>query len=192
MKQILCLFVLGCVLVLAPLGAAADSALPSVGGALPEFSLAVPEGKEFRHDLGLEPPGKGDFSVSQIDARIVIIEIFSMYCPYCQKEAPAVNRLYEAVEGDPALKGRVKLIGIGVGNSAFEVGFFRKTYNVPFPLFSDGDFAVHKKLGEPRTPFFIAVEIRDDRSTRIVHTHLGSLKGPEQYLETLLKLTEVK
>ena len=37
--------------------------------------------------------------------------------------------MFRKIESDDKLKGKVKLIGIGVGNSTFEVAHFKKFYN---------------------------------------------------------------
>jgi len=166
------------------------AAPPAVGGQLPDFFLAAPRESAEKAYLGLS--GSGNFRVPQVKARTVVIEIFSMYCPYCQKEAPNVNRLYERIEADPALKGKIKLIGIGVGNSAFEVGIFRKRYNIPFPLFPDGDFAVHKLLGEVRTPYFIGLAILPDGSQRVIHSRLGAFESVDKFLDELVKASDLK
>ena len=85
--------------------------------------------------LGLT--GSGTFKITQVKAQAVLIEIFSMYCPYCQKDAPGINELFQAIEENAEMKGRIKIIGIGAGNSAYEVGVYKKKYNVPFPLIPD-------------------------------------------------------
>ncbi len=55
----------------------ADSQPPAVGGVLPEFALPVPKADE--HQLYLGVAGKDSFTIPEIKADIVIIEIFSMY-----------------------------------------------------------------------------------------------------------------
>lgn len=55
----------------------ADSQPPAVGGVLPEFSLSVPKNDDHQRYLGVA--GKEAFSIPEIKANVVIIEIFSMY-----------------------------------------------------------------------------------------------------------------
>ena len=55
----------------------ADTQPPAVGGVLPEFSLPVPQNNDHQSYLGVA--GKEDFSIPEIKAEVVIIEIFSMY-----------------------------------------------------------------------------------------------------------------
>ena len=163
---------------------------PVKGDVLPNMEITVPQNAIDRSYLGLE--GSGTFTIPQIKATIVIVEIFSMYCPYCQKEAPEINRLYSIIEGNADLKDKIKLIGIGAGNSSFEVGVFKKNYNVPFPLFPDEDFSIHKCIGEVRTPYFLGVKINDDGTHRIFYSQLGKFKGAEPFLELMLQVSGLK
>jgi len=185
MKKILVLIMVTAV-VLAGSPAAAQSAQPKPGDKLFDFTLPVPADRADRTYLGLSGWGK-TFKMADIKANLVLIEILSMYCPFCQKEAPLVNQLYEAIEKDPALKGRIKIIGIGAGNSAYEVEVFRKRYNVPFPVFPDADYDIHKKCGEVRTPFFIAVRLNPDGTQDVTYARLGGFGEIPAFLETLKK-----
>ena len=49
---------------------------PAVGGVLPEFDLSVPKSNEHQKYLGVA--GK-TFTIPEIKAEVVIVEIFSMY-----------------------------------------------------------------------------------------------------------------
>jgi len=173
-------------LVLSGSTAAAQSAQPKPGDKLFDLTLPVPADRADRNYLGLSGWGK-TFKMADIKANLVLIEILSMYCPFCQKEAPLVNQLYEAIEKDPALKGKIKIIGIGAGNSAYEVEVFRKRYNVPFPVFPDPDYDIHKKCGEVRTPFFIAVRLNPDGTQDVTYAKLGGFGEIPAFLETLKK-----
>src|SRR5512139_2937148 len=158
---------------------------PVKGEQLPTVNLPVPKNADEKSYLGF--PSSGFFKIPQIRSKVVIVEIFSMYCPYCQKDAPGINELYTLIENDPDLKGKIKLIGIGAGNTPFEVGVYKKNYTVPFPLFPDQDFTIHKACGEVRTPYFIVVRINEDGSHLIVHSQLGEYPGAKPFLELVLK-----
>jgi peroxiredoxin len=179
MTILACLSFLG----LVPAQAAGDP--PAVGGRLPDLVLPVPQDAAEKAYLGLRT---GDtFRIPQIAADLVIVEIFSMYCPYCQKEAPRVNELYDLISKRANLRSRIKMIGIGAGNSVFETKVFKDQYQVPFPLLPDGDFTIHKLVGEVRTPYFIAIETRSDGWHRVLYSSVGGIEDPQKFLDFLLK-----
>jgi len=93
---------------------------------------------------------------------------------------------------DPKLKDRVKLIGIGAGNSTYEVDVFRKKYQIPFPLFEDGDFVIHKQVGEVRTPYFIGVKISKGKPAQVFFSQLGDFQNPESFMDRILKSAGIR
>jgi peroxiredoxin len=168
---------------------AADSP-PAEGSVLPEFTLPAPGSQEESGYLGIQ--GQSAFKVPQVKAEVVILEIFSMYCPYCQKEAPRVNELYALIKARNDLKDKIKLIGIGAGNTPFEVSLFKTKYNVPFPLLPDADFRLHKILGQTRTPYFIAVRINRDDSSKVIYSKLGGIGEPAELIDLLTRRAGLK
>lgn len=154
----------------------------AVGTAFPDVPLIGPLSPELAASLGLASP-KGPTPISQVDADVLVVEVFSMYCPFCQREAPNINAL-QALIDKQNLGGRIKLIGIGAGNSDTEVEIFRKKYHVPFALFSDSSFAVHQRIGQVGTPFFYVLR-KKPGGYDIVHTHLGVIHSPADFLATV-------
>ena len=154
------------------------------GTVLAPIKLPVPQDSTAKNYLGLA--GEGSFALSQIKAQVVMIEIFNMYCNNCQREAPRVNEFYQLMSKDPNLKGKIKMIGIGVGNTPLEVDVFKKTYAVSFPLFPDTDYAIHKAIGEVRTPYFIGVKINTDGSLNVFLAKEGGFQDPAQFLKQIV------
>jgi peroxiredoxin len=170
---------------------AAENSPPKVGGAFPEIELLKPNNSAYLKYLGLSSGGNS-FKVNQIKTKVAIIQIYSMYCPYCQAEAPNVNRLYASIESNPALKDKIKIIGIGAGNSQFETGIYKKKYTVAFPLIPDANFKIHKTVGEVRTPYFIAVTLDGAKPPKVIYSKLGALENNDLFLAQIVKSAGLK
>ena len=103
-----------------------------------------------------------------------------------------MDELYEKIQKNPSLKTKIKLIGIGAGNNDAEVNVYKDTFKVPFPLFTDDDFAVHKALGQVKTPYFIGVTIHQDGSHEVFYSELGAFKKADDFLKLMVKLSGLK
>jgi peroxiredoxin len=159
--------------------------IPAEGSAFPDITLPAPDKTGEKGYLGLT--GKGSFRLSQIKADVIIVEIFSMYCPYCQKEAPNVNELYNLIDKRTALKDKMKIIGLGAGNTPFEVNVFRDRYDIRFPLFPDESFSIHQAVGEVRTPYFFVLKMAPGGLNKIVYSRVGSIHDPGSFLDMVIK-----
>ncbi len=165
-------------------GNSASHPLP-IGSTMPDLLLRGELSSKHQKHLGLSGPSPRH--LAEINARTVILVAFSMYCPHCQREAPVLNELNALIESR-GLAGEVKLIGVGVGNSDFEVQVFRDKYATTFPLFSDPDFTVNKEIGEVGTPFFYVLAMDPEKKEiRVAKTLLGRMESADVFLGQALK-----
>lgn len=137
-----------------------------------------------RNYLGIETTG--NFALSDIQTQILIIEVFSMYCPHCQREAPNVNQLYRSISEDPNLQNRIKLIGIGVRNTTYEVNHFRQSFHVPFPLFPDRSRDLARRLDVRETPTFIGFVWENGKPRRFLHAP-GRMGKVDDFLADVIR-----
>jgi thiol-disulfide isomerase/thioredoxin len=154
--------------------------------ALAQIKLTIPADPSVRNYLGLKRES-GQISLSEVNADILIIEIFNMYCPYCQLHAPMANKLYQTIRNRKDLKDRVKLIGIGISNSPYEVNIFRQKYSVLFPLFDDKNGSVLDAIPEIRTPHYFAIKKGSGSSIDVFFSKQGPYKDDTIFLDTILK-----
>jgi len=154
---------------------------------LPALSLTVPENEGFRKYLGLTGAAGDAFDIADIKADIVLIELFSMYCPYCQAEAPMINQLNDLALLMQEKGVRVRIVGLGASNTQFEVEYFRDTYDVQFPLFPDKNLQMYKDLKGEGTPGFVGCRLKEGEKPQIVLRQSGGFESPDSFLEQLLK-----
>jgi thiol-disulfide isomerase/thioredoxin len=160
---------------------------PAEGDMFPELNLPLPQEMNEREYLKV---AKGPFLLSQVDSEVLIVQIFSMYCPHCQKEAPNVNVLYEAITTRPEIKSRIKVLGIGAGNSSYEVSAFRDCFKIAFSLIPDEDMTVYTRLGRVGTPYFFVLW-KKPGGWQVVYSKAGSIGDPKTFLELVCARTGI-
>lgn len=153
--------------------------------AFPDLALSGPLTDAQKAYLGVTA---NPFRLSEIKADILFIEGYSMYCPICQQDAPALNELFQKLgKADP--EGRIRVIGLGLGNTEFETRFYQDKFSVPFPLFKDEDYAIHKALGEPVAPTYYIVRISGP-APELLYEAEGALA--RDIFETILTLAKAQ
>lgn len=182
---------LAALLALMIFAAPALAAKPKAGDTLPDLEIRDAVQPADAAYLGLAP-GIKSYRLSQIKAEALLINVFSMYCPRCQTDAPAMNRLFERLKADPAAKN-LKFLGIGAGNSPFEVGFFRKKTQSPIPMFQDANYALHKALSNVGTPsFFVLRPQPGGKGFDITYFLEGFEEDQEAFYRDVLRAAGIK
>jgi len=157
---------------------------------LENLRLFVPEDAQMRAYLGIKEKS-GQISLDKIKTDILIIEIFSMYCPHCQKHAPVANEFYQAIESNKDLRNKIRMIGIGVGNSPYEVGFFKEKYSPPFPLFDDRNSAVVNSFSGIRTPHYFGLKMKADSTFEVFYSKAGGYTDAAEFLAMMVELSGI-
>jgi len=160
-----------------------DIPLIQVGDKFPATELASPQLKTYRIYLGI--PDKPGFYLKEVKADIMIVEFMNRFCLHCQQQAYLMNRIYKTINKDPALNGKVKMLGIGVGNNRTQLEHFRQEKKTPFPLIPDREFVAFENIGYPGgTPFTIIVK-KENGEFIVKDTHLGLIEKSREYLDKI-------
>jgi thiol-disulfide isomerase/thioredoxin len=179
MAAVLCLFFL-------TLPAGADLA---VGQRFPDLTFSGTLSEADRDYLGLVQPGP--FKLKNIQARYVLLDIFSNSCPHCILAAPGVNRLFRLIQQNPKLRSGdglpvLKMMGVGFYGKPGEMEAWRIKRDVRFPLIPDPKAEVGKALDIPGTPTYVVL----DRQGRVVFMHAGEMGNPANFLRKIMASLE--
>jgi peroxiredoxin len=163
---------------------------PGSNRGIPTIELPIPANEQAKSYLGLS--GAGNFKIGQIKAPVLIIQVYSYYCPHCQKSASQVNDLFRLIQGRPDIKEKIKMIGVGVGNSAYEIDSYRKRYNVPFPLFPDVSNEFSLQIGAKGTPTFIGLKVNSKGIQEHFYFLEGGFQDINKFLDEIVRLSGLK
>ena len=155
-----------------------------LGIPFPELTFKQTLSSKDQKDLGLSKAET--FSIKDIDADVLIVEYLSIYCYSCQLQAPIFNKLYSVIEQDANLRAKVKIIGIGAGNSQREVEHYRKEKDIPFPILPDPKFKAYESIGNAGgTPFTILIRKTEKGKMLVLSHHLGLMREYEDFLQKI-------
>ena len=95
------------------LGFAESDARPRKGSQLPRLVLNAPASPQAC--AYLDVAASQPFTLSDVDADLILLEIIGIYCPQCHQQRPHINRLYHRVQKTPDLAKKIKFLGIAAG-----------------------------------------------------------------------------
>jgi thiol-disulfide isomerase/thioredoxin len=147
----------------------------------PDLRLPAPKASEAKA-LGL--PSAAAFRLSELNAEVAILVLGGYFCAPCREEAPRLAELSRIV-ADRGLSRRVVLLGIMAGDSAELTARFRKDFAVPYPLFPDPFYELHRALGSPAVPQIYALRL--GRKLELVLAKSGGFREtPAKFLDLVL------
>lgn len=158
-----------------------------LSGSYAKIEFASPDEVEDLGYLGLAADNPA-FSISEIKADIIIIEIVTAYCPHCGGKTSSLNEVYNLIETS-SYSDRIKIIGIGMSNSERELELFKEKYNIPFPLFADPENKMYAVLGRINLPHWVVLKSDHNGGIKEVYSLSQELPEPKSFLDLVLEKT---
>lgn len=137
-------FILACAFVSATLSAlSASPRLPA------SFSA------EQRTQLGLEASEQPDFGLEELTETRLVLVLFDLYCPVCQKSAENLRQLHVALtEQFP----NTPMLAVGSGDTPLEAATFARKFELAMPVTSDRERALASAFDASKTPAVLLLE----------------------------------
>ena len=150
---------------------------PGEKESLVKFTIPSPDSAQTQTYLGLD--AMKPFKVSDIKAKIVVIELMSARCPHCQANAPIMNDIYKTIQADSGLAD-VKVIAIAIADDKTGVETFKKQFKTPFPILLDENREITRSTGVKATPTTMVVSTED---AKVLFTHAGVIPDADEFVK---------
>lgn len=97
-----------------------------------------------------------------------------------------LNKLFDMVEKDAALKGKVKFLGVGQGNDPNAVKMWKAFNKIPFPQIPDPKSTFGDALKFHPYPVSLVL----DKTGKILWVHIGAFDSAEEALKEIKKVVK--
>jgi peroxiredoxin len=166
----------GCLTILLAMVSLSSSAPSQQRIAAFKFSGTLSQGDQ--NYLGLEKPGP--FTLQDIKAPYVLIEIMRTTCPHCLAQVPVFNQLYQLVANSD-LKDRLKIFAVGESDNASALKKFKAAHKIPYPLVADPDWEFCSAGTISGTPTTVLV----DKSGQVLLREVGVFDNAGEMLKKI-------
>jgi thiol-disulfide isomerase/thioredoxin len=150
---------------------------PQVGTVLGPVTFAAPMNAADAAYLGLAKPEP--FTLKDVKSPYVLVEQFNTTCPHCMHEAPFLNQLFERVQQDPDLKGKLKFMGVAQSGDTGPATAWKVMQKVPFAIIPDPNSTLGKALNF--TPYPVTMLV--DKSGKIVWVQVGAFDDVDEVFQ---------
>jgi peroxiredoxin len=145
----------------------------SAGDRAPVFSLPAVGSRSLSLDQIRKNPAEKGVS------RVVVLDFWATWCPYCVKEVPGLQKIYQAFAG----KG-VTIVGISRDSGGVnDVKPFVQKNRITYTQLIDSEMKVSRLYGVTGIPTTFVI----DRSGIIRFIHIGYEPGMEKELQSEIR-----
>lgn len=145
--------------------------------------LAVLQGDRDNTYLGL-PSGTRVFGLTEVTAELLVVDVYDEMCTTCLKSLDTLHELAKRVDGDPVLRGQVKVVALAMGGTKRAVARFRRKNTFSFPLFADEKRRVFTGLRKPVLPAVYFLRRSSGSPPLLVaEAQWGELHPAQRYLD---------
>lgn len=125
-----------------------------------------------------------NLDLGSLTGRVVLVNFWATWCEPCEREMPAMERLYQSLADQP-----FELVAVAIDDSESKVQLFQDRYRLSFPIVLDLDQSVSQSYQTMGVPESLLL----DREGRIVERYVGprAWDAPE-HLERIEALIEGK
>jgi len=135
-----------------------DAGAPPVvrGTTAPHFDLrklGSPPGVSFEH-----------LDLASLSGNVVLVNFWATWCEPCEREMPAMERLYQDLRGE-----EFELVAVAIDESEGDIEAFQDRYQLSFPIVLDLDQSVYQSYQTMGVPESLLL----DRDGLIIERYVG-------------------